>query len=243
MEYRGSSVYEQEDFLSNYLKRRNRQDSPNNAIEAPIIFELLEDVSGKAILDLGCGDASFGRELLKQGAQSYSGVEGSEQMMNKARKEMEGLGGTLYQMTMEAYPFPANDVDIVTSRFAIHYIKEIEQLFKNIHRTLKEGGKFVFSVQHPLTTSSFESKKTGGKRGSWIVDDYFLEGERKEPWIDKMVVKYHRTIEHYFAALTRAGFKITDLREGLPQRQHFSAEEEFQRRNRIPVVLIFSCTK
>ena len=243
MEYRGSSVYEQEDFLSNYLKRRNRHDSPNNAIEAPIIFELLGDFSGKAILDLGCGDASFGRELLERGAKSYSGVEGSEQMMNKARKEMEGLDGTLYQITMEAYSFPPNDVDIVTSRFAIHYIEEIEQLFKNIHSTLKEEGKFVFSVQHPLTTSSFESKKSGEKRGSWIVDDYFLEGERKEPWIDKLVVKYHRTIEHYFTALTEAGFKITDLREGLPQRGHFSTEEEFQRRNRIPVVLIFSCTK
>lgn len=243
MEYRGSNAYEQEDFLSNYLKRRNRQDSPNNAIEAPIIFELLGDFKGKSILDLGCGDASFGRSLLKQGADSYSGVEGSEKMIKKAEKELEGLNGKLYQTTMEDYSFPLEDVDIVASRFALHYIEEIEKLFKDIHRTLKEGGKFVFSVQHPLTTSSFESKKSGDKRGSWIVDDYFLEGERKEPWINKMVVKYHRTTEHYFTALTKAGFKITHLKEGLPKRGQFSTAEEYERRKRIPVVLIFSCTK
>lgn len=70
MEFKGSSVYNQTDFLSNYLKRRGRQESPNNAIEKPIIYELLGDVNGKRILDLGCGDAAFGRELMAVGAAS-----------------------------------------------------------------------------------------------------------------------------------------------------------------------------
>jgi hypothetical protein len=132
---------------------------------------------------------------------------------------------------------------MVTSRFAIHYVSDIELLFKNVHKTLKDNGKFVFSVQHPLTTSSFLSKQTGDKRGNWIVDDYFLEGERKEPWIEQIVVKYHRTIEHYFRTLTKSGFSVVDLREGRPERVHFSSDEEFERRQRIPVVLAFSCVK
>ncbi len=77
---------------------------------------------------------------------------------------------------------------------------------------------------------SFASKQSGDKRGNWIVDDYFCEGERKEPWIDQIVVKYHRTIEHYFIALKQAGFSVLDLREGTPKREHFSSEEEFIRR-------------
>ena len=44
MEFRGASVYDQTDFFSNYMKRRNRQDSPNNAIEGPIIFELIRSI-------------------------------------------------------------------------------------------------------------------------------------------------------------------------------------------------------
>ncbi|KOP78228.1 class I SAM-dependent methyltransferase [Cytobacillus solani] len=243
MEYRGSSAYDQADFFNSYTKRRDRKDSPNNAIEGPIIKELIGGVQYKDILDLGCGDASFGKELLKQGAASYTGIEGSEQMIASAAFNLSGLNGALLHETMESYHYPESDFDIVTSRFAIHYVQDILLLFQNVHSTLKDNGKFFFSVQHPLTTSSFISKQKGDKRGNWVVDDYFIEGERKEPWIDQTVVKYHRTIEHYFKALTASGFSVVDLREGTPKREHFSNEEEFTRRLRIPVVLAFSCTK
>ncbi|SDH20166.1 Methyltransferase domain-containing protein [Planococcus glaciei] len=243
MEFKGSSVYNQTDFLSNYLKRRGRQESPNNAIEKPIIYELLGDVKGKRILDLGCGDAAFGRELMAVGAASYEGVEGSEAMALLAKKSLKETSGTLFQGTMEEYSFPKKSFDVVTSRFAIHYIEDVEKLFAKVHASLKEQGHFLFSIQHPLTTSSFASKLSGERRGNWLVDDYFIEGERKEPWIDKIVVKHHRTIETYFTALTKAGFKVTALREGEPNRQSFNSEEEYQRRRRIPVMLVFSCEK
>ncbi|TFB12982.1 class I SAM-dependent methyltransferase [Filobacillus milosensis] len=243
MEYRGASVYDQEDFLNNYLKRRGRKDSPNNAIESPIVYELIGDFQTKSILDLGCGDASFGKDLLNQGAAFYTGIEGSEQMVVSAKLNLNGKNGKIHHETMESYSYPANKFEIITSRFAIHYVSDIYLLFQNVHKTLKDNGKFVFSVQHPLTTSSFISKQTGDKRGNWIVDDYFLEGERKEPWIEQTVIKYHRTIENYFKVLTKSGFTVVDLREGTPKREHFSNDEEFARRQRMPVVLAFSCTK
>ncbi|WP_064093348.1 class I SAM-dependent methyltransferase [Rossellomorea aquimaris] len=243
MEFRGASVYDQTDFFSNYIKRRNRQDSPNNAIEGPIIYELIGSIQNKSILDLGCGDALFGKELILQGAKNYTGVEGSEQMVEAARFNLLEQNGTIYNETMESYDYPKKAFDLVTSRFAFHYVSDINRLFQVIHKTLKEKGRFVFSIQHPLTTSSFDSKHTGDKRGNWIVDDYFHDGERREPWIDQVVVKYHRTIEQYFLALRQAGFTVLDLREGTPKREHFSSKEEFVRRQRIPVVLAFSCMK
>ncbi|WP_010284454.1 class I SAM-dependent methyltransferase [Bacillus timonensis] len=243
MEFRGASVYDQENFFSNYMKRRYKKDSPNNAIESPIIYELMGDFQNKSILDLGCGDASFGKELLNQGAAFYTGIEGSQQMVTSAKLNIANENGTIHHETMESYCYPTEKYDIVTSRFAIHYVSDVHSLFQNVHKTLKDNGKFVFSVQHPLTTSSFLSKQTGDKRGNWIVDDYFLEGERKEPWIEQIVVKYHRTTEHYFKALTKSGFSVIDLQEGTPKREHFTNDEEFERRLRIPVVLAFSCIK
>ncbi len=243
MEFRGASVYDQENFFSNYMKRRYRKDSPNNAIESPIIYELVGDFQNKSILDLGCGDASFGKELLNQGAAFYTGIEGSQQMVASAKLKLANENGTIHHETMESYTYPTEKFDIVTSRFAIHYVSDVHLLFQNVHKTLKDNGKFVFSVQHPLTTSSFISKQTGDKRENWIVDDYFLEGERKEPWIEQIVVKYHRTTEHYFKALTKSGFSVVDLREGTPKREHFTNDEEFERRLRIPIALAFSCVK
>ncbi|TYS68132.1 class I SAM-dependent methyltransferase [Sutcliffiella horikoshii] len=243
MEFRGSSVYDQSDFFTNYFNRRNRIDSPNNAIEGPIMLELVGNIKNHTILDLGCGDASFGKELLQLGARHYIGVEGSEQMVEAARSNLLELEATIHTKTMESYDYPSESYDLVTSRFAIHYVSDIDRLFRNIYETLKDDGRFVFSIQHPLTTSSFASKEAGDKRGNWIVDDYFRDGERKEPWINQVVVKYHRTIEQYFTALRQAGFTVRDLREGTPKREHFSSEEEFVRRQRIPVVLAFACVK
>ncbi|MFF2753233.1 class I SAM-dependent methyltransferase [Psychrobacillus sp. NPDC058041] len=243
MEYRGSSVYDQSEFFANYMKRKGREDSPNNAIEGPIMYELIGNFQEKSFLDLGCGDASFGKELLEKGAKHYHGVEGSKQMVEAANNHISGMNGTIHLDTMETFHFPKNELDIVTSRFAIHYIEDVQKLFTNVYSALKENGRFIFSVQHPLTTSSFVSKQSGDRRENWIVDDYFIEGERKEPWIDEVVVKYHRTIEQYFHALKMAGFQVVDLREGTPLREHFTSEEEFKRRQRIPVVLAFSCVK
>ena len=44
MELKGPSVYNQTDFYKNYMTRKNRDDSPNNAIELPIIYELIGEV-------------------------------------------------------------------------------------------------------------------------------------------------------------------------------------------------------
>ena len=226
MEFRGASVYDQNDFFSTYMKRRGRKDSPNNAIEGPIMFELIGDIQDKKILDLGCGDASFGKELLQLGAKNYTGVEGSKQMVEVASANLLGLNGDIHLESMESFSYPAETYELVTSRFAFHYVSEIDKLFQNVHRTLKENGRFVFSIQHPLTTASFASKQSGDRRENWVVDDYFVDGERREPWIERVVVKYHRTIEQYFRYLKQAGFNVLDLREGTPKRENFSSEEE-----------------
>lgn len=243
MNHRGSSAYDEQDFLDNYLKRRSRIDSPNNAMEAPAMDELLGSVQGKKILDLGCGDGMYGKQLLENGAHSYTGVEGSAAMAELAEGRLGNVRCEIIHCSMEAYQFPRHEFDVVVSRMALHYIEDLERLFESIRETLSDGGKFVFSVQHPLTTSSFASKRDGDKRGDWLVDDYFQQGERQEPWIGKTIVKYHRTIESYFTALVSAGFLVDALQEGEPKRENFSDSQEFERRKRIPVVLILACRK
>lgn len=243
MEFRGANAYDEENFFASFMKRREREDSPYNAIERPIIYELLGDFKNKNVLDLGCGDALFGKELLNKGAGFYEGVEGSKQMLSVANMITSGERALIHYNTMESFIYPIHKFDIITSRLAIHYVSDIHLLFKKVHKALKDDGKFVFSIQHPLTTSSFVSKESGDKRGNWLVDDYFVEGERKEPWMGQTVVKYHRTIEQYFNALAGAGFSITDLREGTPKLEHFADENEFERRLRIPIILAFSCKK
>lgn len=243
MEFKGSSVYDEKDFLENYLKRRGRKESPNNAIEKPIISELIGDVSGKNILDLGCGDGIFGAELMDAGAASFTGIEGSSEMAALAREATVQQGVQIRVEDLETFQAEPAQYDLIVSRFVIHYLSDIERLFREVIKALKPGGKFVFTVQHPLTTSSFVSKAQGERRGDWLVDDYFKEGERQEPWINKTVIKHHRTIETYYTALAEAGFTVTALREGTPAEANFDTVEEYNRRQRIPLMLIFAAQK
>ncbi len=243
MEFKGSSVYDEKDFLDNYLIRRSRKESPNNAIEKPIITELIGSVKGQDVLDLGCGDGLFGSELLNAGAATYTGIEGSKEMTLLAKGMTGQLGGNIRLEDLESFKADESQYDLIVSRFVIHYLSDINRLFEEIQKALRPGGKFVFTVQHPLTLSSFASKVQGARRGDWLVDDYFKEGERQEPWISKTVIKHHRTTETYFMALVEAGFKVTALKEGVPQETNFETAAEFERRQRIPLMLIFEAQK
>jgi len=243
MEYIGVAAYDDATFFNEYLTRRNRVESPNNMIENPIMLELMSDVKGKTVLDLGCGDAQFGVELLQKGCIQYDGVEGSENMVKEATKNLNETKGNVYLSSMEAWDFPKEHYNLVVSRLALHYIADLKSIFMEIHKSLASNGKFIFSVQHPVLTSSIKSAAASTTKTDWIVDDYFYSGKRVEPWVDKKVVKYHRTVEEYFQLLKLAGFKINDIREGKPKVEKFSSESEYQRRMRIPLFLIFSCDK
>ena len=243
MEYRGAAAYNDDQFFKNYITRRNREESPNNMIEKPIFLEMIGDVKGKKVLDLGCGDAKFGVELLQKGCTSYDGVEGSENMAKESVKSLTGTVGNVHLSPMETWDFQTGSYDLVVSRLALHYLTELKEIFQETHKSLGSNGRFIFSVQHPVLTSSIKSAAASSSKTDWIVDDYFNSGERVEPWIDKKVVKYHRTIEEYFQLLKQAGFMIEDIREGTPRVEEFTRESEYKRRMRIPLFLIFSCKK
>ncbi|WP_270180754.1 class I SAM-dependent DNA methyltransferase [Alkalihalobacillus sp. CinArs1] len=240
MEYTNSSVYDNQTFYDNYMKRRHRKESPNDLIETPALLKLLGSVKGKRILDLGCGDASLGNLLSE--CDDYTGIDGSANMIERASQNLHGTNGQAIHTSLQDFDYPVAAYDTVVSQLVLHYIEDLEEVLKKVKRTLKEDGKFVFSVQHPLLTASFESMKNG-KRSNWIVDDYFVSGKRVEPWIGEHVVKYHRTIEEYFMLLQHAGFVVENLREATPIKENFADDEEYERRRKIPLFLLFSCVR
>ena len=56
MKYKSYTVYDEDDFFEKYYQKRNLGNAPNERIEQPIIDELIGEISGLKVLDLGCGD-------------------------------------------------------------------------------------------------------------------------------------------------------------------------------------------
>lgn len=241
MNNRGSRYYDNHEFFHNYKDKRSTPENANDTIEKPIILDLVGDVSNLKVLDLGCGDAQWGVELLEKGCQHYVGIEGSINMYQSALKNLNKQKNALViNRTIEDWDFPANTFDLVTSRLVLHYFEEVTPVFRNVYDSLVQGGRFIFSVEHPVITSTLQ--KTG-LRTSWIVDQYFINGFREQEWLGATVQKYHRTIEDYFSTLQTVGFQIQSLRESRPNPEYFIHKETYERRLRVPLFLFFAVQK
>lgn len=247
----GAFFYDRTDVFKNYMDRRQQETSANDTLEIPIIKVLLPDLKGKALLDVGCGDGQIAPYLFKLGLKSYTGFDGSQNMVDLAQKhiESEGLNHLNHQMRVEQgfienWDYPTIETfDVVLSRLAFHYIEAVEPVFEKIYQAMPGGGSFVFSVEHPVITSHQVSMKEGANRKDWAVDRYFEPGKRTVSWLGGQVLKYHRTVEHYFQALKSAGFTIEDLRESEPRPELFKNKSLLDKRRRVPLFLFFHARK
>jgi SAM-dependent methyltransferase len=229
--------------FSAYMGMRLRRDSPNETMEAPIFDELVGDVRGQRILDLGCGAANYGKEVLARGAARYVGVEGSRKMAGAARETLAGTTAELIEERVERWAYPPRTFDLAVSRLALHYVADVNSLFYAVAGALVDGGRFVFSVEHPVITSCSRGWREGTARQDWLVDNYFDTGSRILTWLGGEVEKFHRTVEDYFAAMRGAGFQVEALQEARPRSEMFSNRETYERRKRIPIFLIVAGRK
>jgi SAM-dependent methyltransferase len=238
----GPTFYDDDAVFVTYMQHRRRPDNPNDTLEKPVMLELIGSPAGRRILDLGCGDAAIGRELLERGAL-YVGVEGSQRMADAAAQALAGTSGKIVRHTIEDWTYPSAAFDLVIARLVLHYMADLASLCAQVYQTLIPGGQLIFSVEHPVITSCDRGWPAGSPRQDWVVDNYFDTGLRVTNWLGGTVEKYHRTVEDYFRTLQGAGFIVEQLRESRPERQHFQDEATYERRRRIPLFLFLAGRK
>jgi SAM-dependent methyltransferase len=239
--YSGIAFYDEPAVHERYATARAAVDEPNKTLEEPFVLRFLGDVAGLDVLDLGCGDAAIGPRLLESGARSYSAVDGSHRMLARARATLAGTAGTVRQVDLERWePTPESNVDIVLSRMALHYVADLARLLKAVRRACRPGGRLIFSVEHPVVTSSYDGDWDGDVPRAWSVHGYYREGPRSCPWLGARVRKYHRTFETYLTLLTSNGFLLDGFSEGVPEPAHFVDQAVFQRRLDVPMYATFN---
>ena len=57
------------------------------------------------------------------------------------------------------------------------------------------------------------------------------------------MVKYHKTMEDYWMIIKNSNLEVIEIRESKPQESNFEIREEFERRKRIPLFLMFKLKK
>lgn len=146
--------YDNERFFKNYASMPRSKEGLKAAGEWSELEKLLPNFQDKKVLDLGCGYGWHSKYAVNHGAQEVIGIDLSHKMLEVALDVNNDKKITYQQSAIEDINFAADTFDVVFSSLAFHYISNFEELVCKISKCLKKNGKFIFSVEHPLYTSS-----------------------------------------------------------------------------------------
>lgn len=257
------NIYDNPVFFELYSEYPRAKEGEKGASEWPELLQMLpHDLNGKRVLDLACGEGWFARWCVSRGAKAVDACDISINMLRKAEGltkgpkatsattsasglgEFGGGGGRgvgdvedglirFTRVDLETLQLAGETYDLVFCGLALHYVKNIGGLMRQVHSSLVPGGVFVYSIEHPFLTAptcpgfirtpnantnstntcNTNTNKTGDEVDQWTVDSYFAEGVRSVDWIVDGVIKQHRTLTSYFESMREAGFEVEKMDE------------------------------
>lgn len=217
-----NNEYENERFFEEYAKMPRSKDGLSSAGEWHQLKPLLPPLSGKKVLDLGCGYGWHCKFAAEQGAAQVLGLDLSRKMIAEAKKRNAGDQIEYRVCGMEEYEYPENSWDCAISNLALHYIENIETIFQKVYRTLKPDGIFLLNMEHPVFTAGVGQDWIYTEEGEpqyWPVDDYFLPGARHTCFLGCDVVKQHHTLTQILMGLLNSGFELKAVEEAMPPQE------------------------
>ena len=114
------------------------------ALEDRLLFDLLGEVAGRRVLDVGCGEGALAVDLQRRGAL-VTAVDPSRTMIVAARERARNADGpiTLVQAQGEQLPFATAGFDIVLAKTVLCFVGDGQPFVSEMARVLKPGGRFV----------------------------------------------------------------------------------------------------
>ena len=128
----------------------------------PTFYDVLGDVKGLTVLDVGCGNGYFTEKIKEKGAAKVIGVDISSAMLELAieRERINKLDISYLQHDAIKMP-KIGDFDIVTCTFLFHYSKTKDELFsmvKNCFANLKGRGRLI-AINHNPDHPTFKDER------------------------------------------------------------------------------------
>lgn len=172
---------------------------------------LFGDVTGARMLEIGCGSGHSLRYHAERGAAELWGIDLSEAQLKNAERYLAQAGHAarlLCAPMEEPCGIPEGHFDVVYSIYAIGWTIDLDRTFALIHSYLRDGGRFLFSWEHPL-------HRAVGLKGEDLVFQrpYFDEAPHALAVTGGEIILRRRRISTYVNALARAGFIIERMVE------------------------------
>lgn len=185
-------------------------------------LQLLGDVEGKAILEIGCGGGQNAVCLSRWNGRvtavdpSMAHLKYAKDLDQTYETGVDFVRGRAEQLSV----FKQNRFDIVLSSLVFDFIADIDDVFWHVFRVLRSEGLFVFSVIHPVMNAV--GWHLMGDPDAFDVGNYFEQKEEFDTLWDfqdgtrRNLRHYNHTVENLFNALVEQGFHVTAIHEPRP---------------------------
>lgn len=166
------------------------------------------------VLEVGAGAAQCSRWLRAHGVDVLA-TEPAAGMVTAAARldEATGIRVPMVQADARALPLTGGSVDVAFTAFgALAFVPDPDRVHAEVARVLRPGGRWVFSVTHPLRWAFPDDPTAAGLRATRSYFD-------TRPYVETdtagrvLYAEFHRTLAALVSDVVGAGLSITGMVE------------------------------
>lgn len=186
-------------------------DSFSNIL-VPNMLNLLSSSKYLNLLDVGCGNGLFTKELIPYSKKIF-GIDLSERNIEIAKGDVRNFSNINYYVS-DAESFD-NDIeyDCIISNMVLMDVMNVDRIVCNISKLLIKNGEFIFSITHPCYWPiywNYYKEDWFDYNKELIIENNFRIGNTS---IEQKTIHFHRPLEFYFNILQKNSLNIEVMKE------------------------------
>jgi SAM-dependent methyltransferase len=225
-----------------------------DGLNTPAFLDMLPPVQGFSGLDIGCGEGSNTRELVRLGARMHA-VDVAPTFIRHARdaERAEPLGVAYLVADGTDLPFASDSFDFATAFMSMMDMADQGRALCEAARVLRPGGFLQFSILHPCFVPPHRRVLRNPDRTTRAIEiaDYFdaIDGRIDTFWLTSVpqeerdktepfrIPRFHRTLSGWVGFIVEAGLVIESFAEPRASTELAEAEPELEDTRVAPLFL------
>ena len=164
------------------------QQNPLRDLDLLVLQRLLTDLTGKVVVEAGCGTGKNSQWLAQQ-CQQLIGLDFSEGMLALARQKVPRPNVRfIHHDIRQPWPVAAETADLVLINLVLEHIERLEPIFRNATAIMRPAAQLIVTDLHP-------DRVTAGK-GAEITA------------LDETIINFVHPVAEYIMAANVAGLQL-----------------------------------